>query len=174
MIASRRKYAISVRPLLIAGSSHRKIIAVAEKRHSPILRAGNSRCRRENAGRCRPLPCPGYKGGTPINLQICRCGFNPGVRREIRRTCSAPAERQANAVAWPHFPCNTTGYKTWLPARRNPCGCSPVRQGLIVVLQAKNKHRRASCGNNALRGPPALDFDNRNYEILGQFIRCSR
>ncbi len=43
-------------------------------------------------------------------------GLVPGVRRGIRIACDTPAERQANAVAWPNFHRNSTGCKNWVPA----------------------------------------------------------
>ena len=54
---------------------------------------------------------------TSINLKILSPRRTPGVKRGIRRASSAPAERQANAGAWPSFSLHQQVTKIWIPSR---------------------------------------------------------
>ena len=87
----------------------------------------------------------------------CRPGFSPGVRRGIRRACSAPGERQSNAMAWPKF----TNFKL------GP-GLNPGRHCLLVTVVALRQIpvRVAEQRSKRGRGPRGLSEGEHKQDRL--------
>ncbi len=156
--ASPKKVSKERRPQVRRPDGSAVGVPCATRHDRPLRNSGEMKEAREVAVGSRPqtvlADCPGRAcvaqrlswGPRSINHD-CRPGFSPGVRRGIRRACSAPGERQSNAMAWPKF----TNFKL------GP-GLNPGRHCLLVTVVALRQIpvRVAEQRSKRGRGPRGL------------------